>query len=117
MIRVRVRIEGPTGRTNLICALDTGATQSLIGVAPLVYVGYDPSIEPQRMEMTTGSGVVYVPLVRLNRLTALGETKTDFTVMGHTLPPTAHIDGLIGLDFLRDHQLNIDFLNGEVSLG
>ena len=115
-IRIRAQIDGPTGRTNLILALDTGAMRSLINVAPLVYVGYDPGLQLERLQMTTGSGIVYVPLVRLDRLLALGKSQENLDVIAHTLPPSAGIDGLLGLDFLRGQRLSIDFSKGEISL-
>ena len=46
---------------------------------------------------------------------SLGETKANFTVIAHYLPPTASVDGVLGLDFLRGHILNIDFKIGEIT--
>ena len=47
---------------------------------------------------------------------ALGQERTNFPLLGHTLPPSASIDGLLGLDFLRGQVLNIDFRQGTISL-
>jgi len=63
-----------------------------------------------------GSGTVLAPLVIVSRLSALGQDRTSFPVLGHTLPPNAGIDGLIGLNFLRGQVLTIDFRNGQLSL-
>jgi hypothetical protein len=38
-------------------------------------------------------------------------------VLSHTLPSSATIDGLLGLDFLRGQMLSIDFRQALVSLG
>jgi hypothetical protein len=46
----------------------------------------------------------------------LGQERQNFTVIAYTLPPTATIDGLLGLDFFRNHVLTIDFQNGEITL-
>ena len=116
LIFVPVRIHGPTGRGLIRMALDTGATRSLINVAHLVAIGYDPSLEPDRVQVTTGSGIEFAPLVKLQKLTALGQECVDLPVLAHTLPPTAGIDGLLGLDFLRDRVLEIDFRRGQISL-
>jgi len=51
--------------------------------------------------MTTGSGVEYAPLLLVRRVEALGQGRTDFPVVAHTLPPSASVDGLLGLDFFR----------------
>ncbi len=97
-------------------ALDTGATRTLINVAHLVSLGYDPSLEPDRVQVTTGSGVEFAPLVKLQRVIALGHERSDLPVLAHTLPPTTGIDGLLGLDFLRERLLEIDFQQGRLSL-
>jgi len=52
----------------------------------------------------------------LERIVALGQTKSRFAVLGHTLPPSTGVDGLLGLDFLRGQVVRIDFRKGEVSL-
>lgn len=97
-------------------ALDTGATRTMINVAHLVAAGYDPSLELDRVQVTTGSGVEFAALVKVNRIVALGQERLDLPVLAHTLPPTAGIDGLLGLDFLRNRLLEIDFRRGILSL-
>lgn len=37
-------------------------------------------------------------------------------VVAHTLPPSATVDGLLGLDFLRERLLTVDFRVGSISL-
>src|SRR5438270_11873390 len=34
----------------------------------------------------------------------------------HTLPPSASVDVLIGLDFFRNHRLTLDFRSGQMDL-
>ncbi len=116
LIFVSVRIYGPNGRALLRMALNTGASRTLVNVAHLVSLGYDPSLEPDRVQLTTGSGVEFAPLVKLRQITALGHERLDLPVLAHTLPPTAGIDGLLSLDFLRERLLEIDFREGLLSL-
>jgi len=97
-------------------ALDTGATATVVNIAMLVAVGYDPALAPTRVQVTTGSGVEYAPRVTLSRILALGQERVDFPVLGHTLPPSAGVDGLLGLDFLRGQSLTVDFRTGHVTL-
>ena len=66
--------------------------------------------------MTTGSGVEFVPRLAVRRIEALGQTRTDFGVLGHTLPSSAGVDGLLGLDFLEGRMLTIDFREGWAEL-
>lgn len=111
-----VELWGPTGSVVLRLALDTGATATLVNIAMLVGVGYDPALAPTRVQVTTGSGVEYVPRVTLSRIRALGQECVDFGVLGHTLPPSAGVDGLLGLDFFRGQSVTIDFRTGRVIL-
>ena len=69
-----------------------------------------------RVQVTTGSGVEYVPRVQVIRIKVLGQERTNFSILSHTLPPTSTIDGLLGLDFFRGQKLVIDFLQAKVSL-
>ena len=68
------------------------------------------------MEITTGSGVAYAPPVPVLRVSALGQEKAEFPVLAHTLPPSAGIDGLLGLDFMQDRILRVDFRQSSISL-
>ena len=94
----------------------TGATSTVISVALLVAVGYDPALVSERVQITTGSGVEFAPRVTLDKIVTLGQERMGFPVLGHTLPPSAGVDGLLGLDFLRGQQLTVDFRNGQVTL-
>jgi len=97
-------------------ALDTGATRTLVNAGMLVAIGYDPALVPDRFQITTGSGVEFVPRITLSKITALSQERTTFPVLCHTLPPSADIDGLLGLDFFRGQTLTIDFRSGRITL-
>jgi predicted aspartyl protease len=86
--------------------VDTGATSTLVNVGMLVAIGlrtigYDPAMAAERVQVTTGSGVEFAPRVVMQRVSALGQERLGFPVLGHTLPPSASVDGLLGPDFLR----------------
>jgi predicted aspartyl protease len=116
LVIVRAELWGPVGSIVLRLALDTGATGTVVNIGMLVTIGYDPALVPDRIQVTTGSGVEFVPRVTLDKMTALGQERTDFPVLGHTLPPSAGIDGLLGLDFFRGQSLTLDFRTGQVTL-
>ena len=116
LIIVPAELWGPNGSAVLRLALDTGATGTLVNTGMLVALGYDPALLPDRVQITTGSGVEFVPRVLLDRIMVLGEESAEFPVLGHTLPPSAGIDGLLGLDFFRGRSLTIDFRAGQVAL-
>lgn len=113
LIVVPAEFKGPSGEGILRLALDTGATTTMINAAPLVAAGYDLALAPERVQITTGSGVEFVPRVMLTRLTALGQEELRFPVLCHTLPPSAGVDGVLGLDFMRKRVL---FKRGTIEL-
>jgi predicted aspartyl protease len=116
LIVVFSEITGPSGSAILRLALDTGATSTLVSPALLIAVGYDPAIGPDRVQVTTGSGIEFVARLAIKRLQALGQSRHDFPLLAHTLPPSSGIDGLLGLDFLRGLTLTVDFRQGQLRL-
>jgi predicted aspartyl protease len=113
---VPTELTGPSGSAVLRLALDTGATTTLVNAGLLVAIGCDPAHSTETVEVTTGSGLEYAPRVKLLRILALGESRTSFPVLAHTLPPSAGVDGLLGLDFLRGKTLTVDLREGELTL-
>ncbi len=116
LIIIQAELFGPSGSVVLRLALDTGATGTTVNVGLLAAAGYDPSLAPDRMQVTTGSGVEYAPRIAVSSIKALGQERASFPVLAHTLPPSASVDGLLGLDFLRGQELNIDFRKGHLTL-
>ncbi|MFH0948625.1 MAG: hypothetical protein V1833_06495 [Elusimicrobiota bacterium] len=80
----------------------------------MVILGYDPATVSERIQMTTGSGVEYVPHVSVEEIESLGQKRKNFSILCHTLPPSATIDGVLGLDFFRGCRLVIDLKTGLV---
>jgi len=116
LVVVQTEIFGPSGSIVLSFALDTGATGTMINVAPLTAIGYDSSLASERVQVTTGSGVEYAPRISVARFKSMEQERFDFPALAHTLPPSASIDGLLGLDFLRGQKLELDFQQGIISL-
>lgn len=116
LVVVPVEITGPNGLVIVQLALDTGATHTMINTGMLVLLGYNPAQAPTFSEVTTGSSVEYVAQITVTRIAALGQARHNFSVLCHTLPPSAGVDGLLGLDFLRGRTLTVDFRGGQISL-
>ncbi len=116
LIVLKAQLWGPANDILLNLALDTGATGTLISQTRLMEVGYDPVTNPERFQITTGSGIEFVPRVTLKRVMALGQERIGFPVLCHNLPTNTRIDGLLGLDFFRGQNLNIDFRIGQITL-
>jgi predicted aspartyl protease len=116
LILVQAEVEGPSGLIRLRLALDTGATTTIIDPSLLIAIGYDPNSVQNRVPVTTGSAVVTAPLLPVIRMRALGQERLNFQLLSHSLPPSAGVDGLLGLDFLRGRLLTVDFTNGVLTL-
>ena len=99
LIFVPAELWGPNGSAVLRLALDTGATFTVVNMGMLVALGYDPALIFDRIQVTTGSGVEFVPGVPLDKIMSLGQKRAEFPVLGYTLPPGTGVDDLLGLDF------------------
>lgn len=91
-------------------ALDTGASGTVISQKRLMEIGYDLKNAEDEAIITTGSGLITIPKIRIEKMLALGKEKNDFLINAHDLPPTANVDGVLGLDFLRGNVLTVDFV-------
>ncbi len=116
LVLVQALITGFAGKATINLALDTGASRTLINEDILLSLGYDRSQAVAQSKITTGSKIESVAMIQLKSLFALNQEKTEMIVVCHTLPPSANIDGLLGLDFFRGTNLNLDFRTGEIFL-
>lgn len=116
LIIVRAEIVGSVSTAFLRLALDTGATKTLINTRILATLGYDPGIFEERVEVTIGSGVEYSPVIPIEQIKCLGIARKDMPVLAHTLPPSAGVDGLLGLDFIRSCRLHVDLQKGTIEV-
>jgi len=116
LIVVPARLSGPAGDAVVRLALDTGATSTLVNTEVMVLLGYDPATAPDRIQVTTGSGVEFCARLFVERIEAVGRTLERFPLLCHTLPSSAQIDGLLGLDFFRGCYLGIDLRTGEITV-
>jgi len=82
----------------------------------LTAAGYDLTDTPQNFTLFTGNGPVQVAQVRLQSLFVLEQMREDFPVFAQALPPSSKANGVLGLDFLRDQRLTLDFRVGEIEL-
>jgi predicted aspartyl protease len=114
-VLVHAQITGPGGSAPALLALDTGALETVVRPGILATVGIDLALASHFVQAITGSGTVNAPLVTFDKLSALGQDRSNFPVLAHTLPPSAGMDGLRGLDFFRGQTLPIDFRTGQIT--
>jgi predicted aspartyl protease len=116
LVVVRGRVWGSAGDAGVQLAVDTGAAFTLLAHDLLRRIGYDPSASDARVWIATVGSTAWVPQLAVERIAVLGHQRAGFTVLAHALPPNLGIGGLVGLDFLRDHRLTIDFRAGVIAL-
>ena len=116
LIIVRCQVFGPKGNTLARLALDTGAVQTMISIQILASLGYSTDAAASDIQIRTASGIESVAEIALDKIEALDQEHLAFPVLAHTLPEGARVDGLLGLDFLRNRKLEIDFRLGRIDL-
>jgi len=116
LIVIPTRLHGLHIDTIVRLALDTGATSSMINWDVAVLLGYDPASSKERIQVTTGSGVEFAPRIVVKKVEVLGGSLENFPILCHTLPPSATVDGLLGLDFFRGVRLVVNLKEGIVAL-
>lgn len=116
LVIVAARLTGPLGSGALQLALDTGALTTFINPSILAAAGYHSTSAGQRTQVLTPGGIIVAPIVTIDSLTAIGKTRILVPVVSAPLDPSAGIDGLLGLDFLRGLSLTLDFVAGQITL-
>jgi predicted aspartyl protease len=116
VITVRARLLGPAGSGAATLALDTGATTTLIDPRILQLIGADPAKATTFGFITAATSIAYVPKVAVPVIEAIQIRRRSLLVLATALPPSAGVDGLLGLDLFRGKRLSIDFRKGRIDL-
>ena len=115
VILIPIKVMGIDGNSfrDIEVALDTGATTTSIPIYIASALGYNISNPKDRTEVVTGSGIEEVPI---KALTAIGQTIENIEVMCFDLPLEIHVEGVLGLNFLMNFDVNISFSTGTIEL-
>lgn len=116
LILIKATIYGQGRARTIDRALDVGATTTTIATDIIIGLGYDPAQSTRRVRIITASGVQYSSVVTVRRIEAIGQFADGIDVICHDLPEESHIDGLLGLNFLRHFDLTIRYSDGTLSL-
>ena len=114
IIVVTPTIIGINGRIDM--ALDTGATYVMIPWDIAAMLGYSPELSKERVELVTASGIEKAPLITLSSVYMLDKKATNVKVIVHDLPQKSYVDGLLGLNFLRNFEVRLNFRNGTLEI-
>ena len=79
-------------------------------------LGIDLSKPLRKIDITTGSGIVLSPVVRIPRFRALGQEMRNLEVACHDLPAEGIVNGLLGLNFLKNFNVHLNFLTRQLEV-
>ena len=96
--------------------VDTGASQTGLPIDFLTDIGCLVSAATPQRKITTGNGVIDVPIVQVPWLNSLGEQVQDFPVLALQLPVSRYINGILGMDFLMRFRVVIDVGQGCITV-
>lgn len=116
IIVVEANLKGEKVTERLKMALDTGVTYTMIPWKAAEILGLKPEMPGEKVDITTASGVQSVPLVVVNSLSLGTMSIEDTEVVVHDLPERSHVDGLLGLSFLRNFKICMDFKEGVLEI-
>lgn len=68
------------------------------------------------IEATTVSRVEKAPIAIVPRVSIGNDEVRSLEVIVKDLPPQSHVDGLLGLNFIKHFNVNIDFKHGKLTL-
>ncbi|MEK6826487.1 MAG: retropepsin-like aspartic protease [Nanoarchaeota archaeon] len=116
VIDVHIEIKNGNKTLRPKMALDTGATFVMIPLEIAETLGLHPELSQEKTEMITASGVEKVPIVTLKLVRFAGKEVTNVKAIVHDLPQKSYVDGLLGLSFLRNFNISINFKEGFIEL-
>jgi hypothetical protein len=107
LILIRAKLYGPLKERDVLLALDTGASGTLISPEFLDDVGYSArdAIGFSGVSSVVGQELGY--RLKIKRFEALGFAFDDFLIRAHDFEESSGIDGLLGLNFLKNFNYEI----------
>ena len=103
-------------RKKIDMALDTGATYTMIPWDIAEVLGYTPESSKERIELITASGVEKSPIITLKSISILKKNVNGVRTIVHDLPQKSYVDGLLGLSYLRNFDIRLNFKNGVLEI-
>jgi predicted aspartyl protease len=94
--------------------LDTGAAETIVIPKVIDELGYNPRDGEQITVMRSAVGREQGYIIRVARFSCLGHAESDYRVHVQDLPEGWHIEGLIGLTFLRQFNYEIRSSEGRI---
>lgn len=88
----------------------------MISTDALLEIGLDPTKAKKNVEVTTGSGVIVTPIITVPLFCSIGQEVKKLEIVCHTLPSEGVVDGLLGLNFLKNFDVYLMFRKGKMEI-
>ena len=105
------------GNSIIELVLDTGASHSFVDFGILIKEGLRMSDSAGLIAVETANGIIMANRFFVKRFEAMGILKTDFEVTSYLFDdPESTFKGVIGLDFLENHEFCIDLKRNKITI-
>ena len=114
---VLIKCELPNHKFAL--AIDTGASHTTIDLTALLIAGIEVKESLRTEKLETASGIIETYVFKIPKFTALGITKYNLEICAYDFfahNVLSEFDGVLGIDFLSEHKICIDFTKSEITI-
>ena len=112
----RVRIEGPKAAREVDLIFDTGARHTSLSWELLEEIGYSPAKVKEKVSVITANGIVNAPFLRVKEISVRNLAVKHCSVICHSIPDMAEVEGLLGLSFMEKFKITLDFKKRELEI-
>lgn len=89
--------------------IDSESTYTILLWEVLLPLKLDPATSLTRRATMTANGLLVLPEVKVDEFHSLGQIVERFSVLAHTIPLGRQVDGLLGMNFLRRFEMDLNF--------
>lgn len=113
---VRPLLTGLKGSVKIDLVLDTGASLTMIPPDITEKLGYDPARSERTVDLITATTIEQAPVVTLEAIELLGQRVARVDVACKELPPKSRAQGLLGINFLDNFDIELFYKTGRLEL-
>ncbi len=112
--RAALKYQNRIRAVNLL--LDSGSTYTILSWEVLLSLKLEPATSSIRRSIMTASGLLVLPEVAIDEFHSLGQLVKQFPVLAHIIPLGSQVDGLLGMNFLRQFETALNFKQATIRL-